>query len=63
MTLSQAIFILASVHTRDDPITGFVILSGAAWRPLETPFSLDEYNEAWKVMREQSGMSVDPSET
>lgn len=61
MTLSQAIFILASVHTRDDPITGFVILSGAAWRPLETPFSHVEYFEAWKVMREQSGMTVEPN--
>lgn len=61
MTLSQAIYILATVHTREDPITGFVILSGAAWRPLETPFSHVEYFEAWKVMREQSGMTVEPN--
>ena len=61
MTLSRAINILASVHTRDDDVTGYVILAGAYWRPHETPFSQAEYNEAWKVLREQSNMQTEPS--
>jgi hypothetical protein len=54
--------ILATVHTKDDDVTGFVILSGASWRDYETPFSLQQYNEAWRVLREQSHMQVEPIE-
>jgi hypothetical protein len=60
MTLSKAIYILASIHTRDDDQIGYVILAGASWRPLETPFSQAEYTEAWKVLREQSNMQTEP---
>jgi hypothetical protein len=61
MTLSRAIYILASVHTRDDDVTGFVIMAGVGWRDYETPFSQQEYNEAWKVLREQSNLQTEPS--
>jgi hypothetical protein len=61
MTLSRAIYILASVHTRDDDVTGYVILAGAHWNSYETPFSQLEYNEAWQVLREQSNMQTEPS--
>jgi hypothetical protein len=60
MTLSRAINILASVHTRDDDQMGYVILAGASWHPHETPFSMEEYNEAWRVLREQSNMQTEP---
>lgn len=60
MTLSQAIYILATVHTRDDPVVGYVIMAGAMWRPYETPFDAEQYNEAWKVLREQAGLPTEP---
>lgn len=63
MTLSRAINILATIHTREDSVTGFVILAGATWREYESPFSHQEYNEAWKVLREQSNMTVEPEQT
>lgn len=48
--ISQALSVLARVHTRDDHQVGFVVMAGAGpdWGNL---VSHDEYLEAWQTVR------------
>ncbi len=57
--LHEALQILADTHTRDDRAFGFVIMAGAGWTPYGR-WSQQEYNNAWRVVREQLGYGVDP---
>lgn len=63
MTLERALFILATVHTRDDEAVGFAVLAGAQWRPYETPFSEHDYITAWEVVRAHVHMQTTPRTT
>jgi len=51
MPLSRALHILATVHTRDDDVTGFVVEMGAAPRPYLSPVSQHDYIRAWEAVR------------
>lgn len=62
MELERALYILATVHTRDDPDFGFTLIAGA--RPdIYSGFSQAEYMEAWKRLRMHLHMNVNPSPT
>lgn len=56
MQLCQALHILASVHTRDDDLVGFVVMSHAG--PEYSRWSQADYIEAWKSVRYNIGMTV-----
>lgn len=60
MTLFEAIRILADTHTRDDDVTGFVIMVGASPHSMVNPHPIERYNEAWRVLREQTHMQTEP---
>jgi hypothetical protein len=62
MTLFQAIRILAETHTRDDGVTGFVVMAGVGPHDYGNPHPVDRYMEAWQVVREQAYMQVAPQE-
>jgi hypothetical protein len=59
MTLEQALHILATVHTRDDNLTGFVVV----WTPSPSfawEYSEAEYIEAWKTVRAHIDLQTEP---
>jgi len=58
MTLYNALRILAETHTRDHDRMGFVIEVGAP-SPYTMKFSMNEYMEAWRVLRVQLGMQAE----
>lgn len=60
MTLFDALRILAETHTRDDDLTGFVIMSGAGPFSPMCPHPPGRYNEAWDTVREQLHMQTFP---
>lgn len=53
--LSWALYVLTTAHTRDDDLTGFVIMRGADGR--HSGFSDAEYIRAWEIMRWASGQN------
>ena len=57
MSLGRALYILASAHTDDDEQVGFRVHATAAseW------FSVSDYIQAWKVVREHIGLPTEPS--
>lgn len=61
MTLFDALRILAETHTRDDRQVGFVVEAGLP-SPYVRRHSQEDYLAAWKVVREQLHMQVDPEE-
>jgi hypothetical protein len=57
MTLERALDILIRVHIDDDEQTGFRILVGAT--PHDRYFvSVDDYAEAWQIVREHKGETL-----
>lgn len=54
MSLERALDILASVHTRDDETSGFVVLMGAV-PDVGNMVSHHDYITAWGVVREHLG--------
>lgn len=59
MTLEKALRILASIHTRDDDLTGFVV----EWAPSPSivwEYSQAEYFEAWKTVRAHIHFQIEP---
>lgn len=62
MTLEQALHILASIHTRDNDETGFVVIAGATIHnaPLFS-WSQSDYIEAWRVVRDAVHMQTAPA--
>lgn len=55
MTLCHALFILATVHTRDDDEVGFTVET----LPSLHFFTQADYIEAWKEVRRAIGQQVD----
>lgn len=62
MELEEALHIIANIHTRDDEVTGFVVLAGAQWRPFETQWSQEQYVKAWEVVRRHTFMQTKPTQ-
>lgn len=60
MTLFEALHVLAETHTRDDDVTGFVIMVGASPASPMSPHPVERYNEAWNIVREQLHMKTFP---
>lgn len=59
MPLSKALHILATVHTGDDDMVGFVVHVGA--QPgFASPVSQHEYIEAWRSVRAHLHMQTEP---
>lgn len=61
MELSKALYILATCHTRDDEVVGFVVQMGIRGPEPWDPFSQGEYIEAWKVVRQHAHMQTEPA--
>lgn len=64
MPIGHALSILAHVHTRDDAIGGFAIMTDASpdrynYGPMR---SMEEYIEAWRVVREAAGLPTKPEQ-
>jgi len=54
VNLDEALDVLISIHTRDDPKTGFIV-------ELEIPFKFNsKYVEAWKIVRQHSHFRTEP---
>lgn len=60
MTLDEALHIIASVHTKDDPDVGFVFLVGATCYDHFHPWSPEDHIEAWRVLRKHLHMQTEP---
>lgn len=60
MTLEKALYILATIHTREDDLTGFVVMSGVSPRSFIHPFDEGEYLEAWRVVRDAVHLPTAP---
>lgn len=58
-TLFGALYVLANAHTRDDREAGFTV-SHMADIGVRFGISQGDYIEAWKVVRQQLGMQVEP---
>lgn len=58
--LGLALHILAGIHTRDDPLVGFTVMSHAS--PEHTRWAQSDYIEAWKSVRHNIGLAVDNKE-
>jgi hypothetical protein len=59
MTLEKALYILASTHTRDDDLMGFVV----EWAPSPSyawQHSQSDYIEAWKTVRAHIHFQTEP---
>ena len=56
MSLDKALYILASIHTRDDHEVGFVVVAGAVPDFPLTEFGTGDYIEAWRTVREHLHM-------
>lgn len=63
MTLEQALYILARIHTRDDDFAGFVIVSGVRHGEVLHSCSASEYIEAWRVVRDAVHLPTAPEST
>lgn len=59
VTLFDALRVLADSHTRDDHQMGFII-EAALPSPYVMRHSMDDYNRAWAVVREQLHMQTEP---
>jgi hypothetical protein len=59
MTLEKALHILATIYTRDDDLTGFVV-EHVPGHPYTWPCSEDEYVEAWKTVRAHIHFQTEP---
>ena len=55
MTLREALTVLVSAHTRDDPDVGFMVFPTA-----ELTFVEDSYPGAWEVVRKYLGFETEP---
>jgi hypothetical protein len=60
MPLTQALGILARVHTRDDPELGCIVLMGATPPPLYDSHA--DYTEAWRSVRHAINLPSAPPE-
>ena len=57
--LEKPLLILASIHTREDSVTGYVVeMSPPPW-PV-APFSRAEYIEAWGAVRNHVHLQTEP---
>lgn len=59
MSLSDALEVLARVHTRDDSLVGFSVAMGATPDP---GISQHCYVEAWRAVRKACHMTTEPGE-
>ena len=57
MTLTEALHVLTEIHTRDDDVTGFVVMVGAG----PQDFEQDRYLEAWRVVRQHIHKQTEPT--
>ena len=60
MPLSKALHILATIHTRDDDQTGFVVEWGARPDPYLMHVSQHDYIEAWRSVRAHIHLQTEP---
>lgn len=58
MTLDEALWHLAKVHTIDDEQVGFCVQMGA----MPAPWEKEAYVAAWKVVREHSHLRTEPGQ-
>ena len=61
MPLTQALHILATIHTRDDPQTGCVVEFSVPQNVIKWQYSLAEYIAAWAAVREHLHMPTKPA--
>jgi hypothetical protein len=59
--LSKALYVLAMTHTRDDDVTGFVVMAGASPHYPVTEFGVQDYMDAWKAVREHVHLQTEPA--
>lgn len=64
LTLQEALCVLALVHTRDDKFAGFAVVSGSTprWSASSFRCSPDQYESAWKRVREEIKLPVSPDQ-
>ena len=62
MTLDQALHVLAEIHTRDDDLTGFVLMVGAEADGSNTKWTKSDHLEAWRRVREVLHMQIKPAQ-
>lgn len=62
MTLSEALHVIATIHTRDDDVMGFAVSSYVGGDFLAWPYSREQYIEAWKTVRLHLHMQTEPRE-
>ena len=60
MTLHKALYILARVHTADSTAGGFAVVHKADYEFGVWRFSLEDYHEAWRIVRKAIGMQTEP---
>lgn len=60
MPLSKAVYVLADIHTRDDNVTGFVVLGGATPSMTGYKWTDSDYLRAWESLRAHSHMQIEP---
>lgn len=60
MTLSEALHVIATIHTRDDDQMGFVIEAYAGGDFTRWQYSREQYIEAWRTVREHLHMQTEP---
>ena len=60
MPLSKALHILATIHTRDDDVTGFVVEMGASPHWSMSPVSQHDYIRAWEAVRAHIHLQTEP---
>lgn len=58
MPLNRALYILATMYTREDRYVGFMVEAMAS--PCSTEFSQEDCIEAWKVVRDHLHMPTEP---
>jgi hypothetical protein len=62
VSLSEALHIIATIHTRDDPQMGFVINPYAGGDFNLWVYSREQYIAAWKIVREHLHMQTEPQQ-
>jgi hypothetical protein len=60
MPLSKALYILATIHTRDDDQIGFVVEMRASPRWSVSPISEHDYVRAWEAVRAHVHLQIEP---
>jgi hypothetical protein len=60
MPLSKALYILATTHTRDDDVTGFVIDAYASPYSVVSRWPPGEYMRAWESVRAHIHLQTEP---